>query len=170
MSTTPQYLRSIEVGEGNVKVVLPRGKGEEVVQIPVPLEKEFEIEWPNAGTFTVTLRQATGADDDIRATFERECFDQRRVSNPDGSSFAEWRRFDPESIVAEKVRLVLVSCSLVDSGRPLLRAGMDRADFQAAWGKIVPLVRTKMFWAVIELNPEWHPFPEIAKSDETDSE
>lgn len=138
------------------------------MQIPTPLEKEFEIEWPDVGAFTVVFRQATGIDDDRVLSAEREFNKWHWVELESGERYRKDDVFEPEKVTAEKVRLTLVSCSLEDSGKPLFTPRMARKQFDAPWGQIPSMIRTRIFEKCLEVNPDWVPFwmrPMVEESD-----
>ena len=133
------------------------------MQIPTPLKQTFEIPWGKE-KFSITITQATGVEDDTLAAFERKVMNQKLVKEGD-REYIETINWQPEKLMGEHVRLTLVDCDLEDDGKPLFRAGMNRADFAKSWGKLPVSIRGQVHAKVMEVNPDWVPFRGIAGTE-----
>lgn len=138
------------------------------MKIPTVVTKEHVIEVPE-GSFKVTFRQATLADDMRR----REMFSERRterdVTRPTVAvviSSNDWALLE-----ATEVWCTLERCDLQDrKGKLLFKKDMDKGDFLVNWGLLPVEWGRLIHTACIETNPEWGFGQEAQEESQDDGE
>lgn len=138
------------------------------MKIPTVIKQEHDIEVPE-GTFSVTFRQATLADDMRR----REMFSERRterdMARPTVAvtiSSNDWALLE-----ATEVWCTLEKCSLQDrKGKLLFKKNMDKSEFLVNWG-LLPVTWGRMIHdACMVTNPEWGFGQEAQEESEGENE
>ena len=133
------------------------------LKLTAPVKKEFILEktdaaWPSeGGATTITIRQATQGDNELRnelfARFQRE------YDNAGGVRVTQDISFD--AIRRREVYLTLCGCNITnENGDSLFKFGpngrlTDEVAFRRAWSNLEPITADEIHEKVLEMNPMW---------------